>query len=120
MFISILLGRWREIALILVIAIASFYKMQSLKFEEKLVFKTEQYTIVADQLAKVNSEIEIFRKAAEDSAKESREAEIKRLAIIASMSNQINNMRKQEPPKDCQKAIDWAVQNKGDMSWPVK
>ena len=46
-----------------------------------------------------------------------REAEKKRSEIVAKMTQEINILRMQTPPKECSVAVEWAIENKSDLSW---
>ena len=120
MYLTFLLGKWREILIVLLGATAFYYNMQSHRYEDKLDLKTEQLTTCSESLKNALARIELIDTATAEADAAHRESEAKRLAIISALSNQVNNIRKQEPPKDCQKAVEWAIQNKGDLSWPAK
>lgn len=38
--------------------------------------------------------------------------------IMADLSKKINTLKLQQIPKDCTGAIDYAIKNKGDLTWP--
>jgi len=116
----ILLKFWREVLLtILLGAVWQLYGVNT-NLKDKLEFVTK----VAEEcnVDKINltKKIALIEESTRDLEKNHRDAEKKRLSIISTLTNQVNNIRIQEPPKDCQKAIEWAVQNKGDISWPSK
>lgn len=77
----------------------------------------QKITELTDRLTAQDAKVAGFESAALQSEKNRHDAELARLAIISTLTAQVNTLRKQQPPKDCQQAVDWAVTNKGDLSW---
>jgi septal ring factor EnvC (AmiA/AmiB activator) len=44
-------------------------------------------------------------------------AEAERNTIRAQLQKSLSKLRLQQPPQECKAAIDWAVENKGDLAW---
>ena len=64
-----------------------------------------------DKIAKYDEEYANF-------AKRLAESEKKRAETNKSLDKVINTVRIQPIPQKCEAAIDWAVKNKDDLSWP--
>lgn len=46
------------------------------------------------------------------------EADTQRIKILGDLSKNINSLRRQQIPKDCSSAVEFAIKNKEDLSWP--
>jgi chromosome segregation ATPase len=44
-------------------------------------------------------------------------SEAQRAAVRAELNRTLAKLRSQRPPVECKAAIDWAVENKGDLQW---
>jgi hypothetical protein len=108
---------WREVLITILLATCgTLYTYSSIKSDKLLQLTAELVTCNAlrtDAQAKLDV-IALANIAAENARAI---ADKKRQGIIATLTSQVNTLRKQEPPKECATAIDWAVTNKGDLSW---
>lgn len=43
-----------------------------------------------------------------------------RAAIQTQLNASLTKLRQQKPPSECKAAVDWAVENRGDLAWPSK
>ena len=72
------------------------------------------------EVTELKQKVATFEEAAKEADEQYKDAEKRRLEVIAKMAGQIGKIRDQTPPKECEKAVDWAIQNKGDLKWPQK
>ena len=56
-------------------------------------------------------------KEAEAQKEKIKQAEAERKILVEKIAKDINIIRMQPIPKDCQGAIDYAIKNKGDLKW---
>ncbi len=115
-----LITYWKEIALAIVLTmlIASGAVISS---------KSEQINLLQTSLAKceedkedLDAKVAVYEKAVLEAEKSFALSEQKRLEIVAILTEQVNNIRKQNVPKECKAAVQWAKDNKGDLSWSKK
>ena len=112
-----LLSYWREVLLaISLCACAVLYNVNS-TLSTRNEYLGEQVNTYKDEQKELKDKLAVFESAAKDQNDKYLEAEAKRLSVISTMNQQIGMLLKQTPPKDCQAAVDWAIQNKGDLSW---
>lgn len=78
--------------------------------ETSLVRAEEEKFILTNKLESVTRDKEILEK-------QRAEADQKRAALRAELDKLLARFRSQKPPVECKAAIDWAVQNKGDLNW---
>lgn len=115
-----LLSYWREVLLaISFCACVVLYNINS-TVSTRNEHLTQQVSDLRDEQKQLKDKLAVFESAAKDQNDKYLEAEAKRLAVISTMNQQIGMLLKQTPPKDCQAAVDWAIQNKDDLSWQRK
>ena len=49
-----------------------------------------------------------------------REAEVEREKVRGDLQAVLRKLRNQKPPIECKAAVEWAVENKGDLKWDGK
>jgi hypothetical protein len=112
-----LLKYWREVLLAISICgcvvLWNVYSTLNTRNE----YLGEQVASLTEERNELKNKISVYESAAKTQNDKYLEAEAKRINIINLMNSQISQLLKQTPPKDCQAAIDWAIQNKGDLTW---
>lgn len=112
-----LLKFWKEGIIVLLAGLLWFsYSKNSLLNEEVKMNKT-QYQEMKGKYEDAQHQLDIINQGLVESAAKLKASEEQRRKIISTLNTQIINLRNQAPPKDCQKAIDWAVQQKDDLKW---
>lgn len=115
-----LITYWKEIALAIVLTmlIASGTVIKS---------KSDQIDLLQISLDKceeakedLDAKVAVFEKAVVDAEKSYVLSEQKRLEIVSILTEQVNTLTKQNVPKECKAAVQWAKDNKGDLSWLKK
>lgn len=114
---KVVLSFWREALIALLLATCWFLHSDLEIKKEKLANTEQNLSQCKGDLKDVRGKLEVFEKASKDADEAHRQSEKKRLAIITELVGQVNTLRNQSPPKDCQQAIEWAIANKGDLSW---
>lgn len=59
-----------------------------------------------------------YQEAAKDLKENVETASRERKNIAILLSKEINKIKNQQIPKDCNKAIEYGIKNKGDLQWP--
>ena len=106
-----LLKFWREALIVLLCAGLWFFYS-----DDK--FNKQQVADLKPKLEACSAEKAIVDKAVEDSKVALEEANKKRVVIITKTAKAVDVIRQQEAPKECEKAITFAVEHKDDLSWP--
>lgn len=90
-----------------------------------LVYVVNDYTTLRERIKgkeeiiqQYKDKFDTLKKMSDDQQKRLDKAESERIKIMGKMSNDINILLKQQPPKECNEAIAWAIKNKGDIQWP--
>lgn len=115
-----LLSYWREVLLAISCCACVVLWNVNTTVSTRNEHLNEQVKSLTDERREMKDKIAVFETAAKDQNDKYLEAEAKRLTVISTMNAQIGQLLKQTPPKDCQTAVDWAIQNKGDLSWQRK
>ena len=96
------------VALILAAAWAHLYGDN--KTRTKLAEVTVRAQLAEAQLLQVTTSLQDFQSRLESS-------EEQRLKIQSGLKVTLDKLRNQVPPKTCEAAIRWSVENKGDLAW---
>ena len=109
---------WKEILIALLIgSTVMLWQMNSVK-AERIGIISESLDEKNKRLEKAEGKLDTIAKATESANIAYQSAEVKRLEVISKMASEINIIRLQQPPKDCQKAVEWSILRKDDLSWP--
>lgn len=115
--ITIILKFWREVAIaLLLIAVIGLAQNNALK-NDRIHFLKVSNENLNENLNESNAKLDTINKALLLADKNRIEADKKRAEIIAVMTKEINTLRLQTPPKECSVAVEWAIDNKSDLSW---
>lgn len=71
---------------------------------------TEQKRVLQEQLITVTGD----KKALD---KRLTEADLERQKVRADLNVTLKKLRAQKPPTECKAAVEWAIENKGDLAW---
>lgn len=72
---------------------------------------------LAKELLTAKSKISSYEIAVIKQAEALKKSERERAARVAQLNAQIDTLRNQKPPKECKEAIDWSIEQKGDLAW---
>ena len=109
---------WKEILLVVLTATVLFLNQDIKLKTEQIKTKNEKIVSLSEDLNIANKKVEIFETARNLADIKFKESEKKRVEIVRKMYEEINILRLQTPPEQCDKAIEWAVERKFDLSWP--
>jgi hypothetical protein len=112
-----LISYWKEILVIALIVLLVLLWNSFGIAVKKIEFLEEQTKTLKIDNDNMKLKITVFEEAAIQQDENHAKAEAERLAIIKSMSAQIGRLKDQTPPKECEKAVEWAIHNKGDLKW---
>lgn len=111
---------WRQIALTIIVATGVFIITSWYQGSAEIGRLKTQLNFAAEQNASLVSKVEAFEKA-EALAKENQQKSLKdREVIVTTLTKEINKLRTQVIPKDCQGAVDYGVKFKDDLKWPER
>lgn len=82
----------------------------NIKQAEVITQQRAQISALSKQLDDISTQ----RNTIEDAL---RRAETERNEIRSELAKTLTKLRTQKPPVDCKAAVDWAVENKGDLQW---
>jgi hypothetical protein len=109
---------WRQIALCIVVATGVFIITSWYQGSDEIGRLKTQLNFAAEQNSALQSKVEAFEKA-EQLAKDNQEKSLKdREVIVTVLTKEINKLRTQVIPKDCNGAVAYGVKFKDDLQWP--
>lgn len=109
---------WKEILLVCLTVVVLFLNQDIKSKVLQIEAKDEKISKLSENLIIANKKVEIFEAARNLADIKFKESEKQRAEIIRKMNNEINILRLQTPPEQCEKVIEWAVDRKIDLSWP--
>jgi hypothetical protein len=112
-----LLSFWKEGLIVLLLAAAWYFHSDDVFTHSKLDTLQLGYDTSQSDLKAARDKIVLFEKAADDGQKALKVSEQKRLTVISNLNNQIAALRKQEPPKECTAAVEWAITHSSELNW---
>jgi hypothetical protein len=77
-----------------------------------------QLNFAAEQNAHLQTKVEAFEKAEEVAKENVTRAGKDRELIVSTLTKEINKLRTQVIPKDCEGAVAYGIKYKDDMKWP--
>lgn len=111
---------WRQIALCIIIATGVFIVTSWYQGSAEIARLKTQLNFAAEQNEHLQSKVEAFEKA-EETAKENQQKSLKdREIIVTTLTKEINKIRTQVVPKDCNGAVNYGIQFKDDLKWPER
>lgn len=115
---SFIANYWKDIAVGILIAFAAFVFISWLNGSAEINRLKTQLTMAAQQNETLAAKVDAYEKA-ELLAKENQEKSLKdREVIVSILTKEINKLRTQVIPKDCQGALAYGIKYKDDMKWP--
>ena len=111
---------WRQIALCIIVATGIFIITSWHQGSAEIARLKTQLNFAAEQNSHLQTKVEAFEKA-ELLAKENQQKSLKdREVIVTTLTKEINKLRSQVIPKDCNGAVNYGIQFKDDMKWPER
>ena len=113
-------GYWKEIAVGILIGFAVFVVTSWWTGTAEISRLKTQLNFAAVQNEALQEKITAYEQA-EDEAKKSIAVVLEnRKEIITTLTKEINKLRTQTIPKDCQGAVNYGIKYKDDMKWPER
>jgi hypothetical protein len=78
----------------------------------------QQLSIYSQQNEQLQTQVSAYEKQSEIIKAKVAEASHERDKMVIVLSKEINKIRNQPIPKECDKAIAYGIQYKGDLQWP--
>lgn len=121
---TFLLANWKAVLIAVLLSIIAYGVIDYLGQRQQIDGLTKQLKNRDDRILELvkddkekTSKLKAYEQAAIDLRKSHQEAQNRRLQVINSLSKQISTIRNQPVPKDCQKAIEFAIEHKDDLKW---
>ena len=109
---------WRQISLCIVVATGVFIVTSWYQGSAEIAKLKTQLNFAAEQNDNLQNQVAAYEKA-EELAKENQQKSLKdREVIVTTLTKEINKLRSQVIPKDCNGAVNYGIQFKDDMKWP--
>lgn len=117
--LSTLLGNyWKELAVGILISFAVFVVTSWWSGTAEISKLKTQLNFAAVQNEALQEKVAAFETAQEES-KKTQEISLKnREIIVTTLTKEINKIRAQVIPKDCNGAVNYGIQYKDDLKWP--
>jgi uncharacterized protein YfkK (UPF0435 family) len=109
---------WKEGLIALLAGLLWFAHTQNNLLTEEVKMNKAQYQEYKGKYEDVQQKLDIINQSIIEQQARFKSSEAERLKIIATLNTQVTSLRKQQVPKECQAAVDYAVTNKGDLGWP--
>lgn len=111
---------WREIAIGLIIAITAFITISWWHQGAEINRLKTQLTMAEQVNDTLKEKVSSFEKAEEQAKVTIANADKNRQEIIKTFQVEINKIRTQAIPKDCNGAVNYGIQFKDDLQWPKR
>lgn len=118
MALKVLLSYWKEIAIGIIISILAFISISWWNQGAEINRLKTQLTMAAQVNDTLKEKVNAFEKAEEQSKVTIANADKNRQEIIKTVQLEINKIRTQVIPKDCNGAVNYGIQYKDDLKWP--
>ena len=118
MALKVLLTYWREIAIGIIISILCFISISWWNQGAEINRLKTQLTMAAQVNDTLKEKVHAFEKAEEQAKVTIANADKNRQEIIKTVQLEINKIRTQVIPKDCNGAVNYGIQYKDDLKWP--
>lgn len=113
-------GYWKEIAVGILIGFAVFVVTSWWYGTAEISRLKTQLNFAAIQNEALQEKVTAYEKAEVDAKKAQDEVLKNREIIVTTLTKEINKIRTQVIPKDCQGAVNYGIQYKDDLKWPEK
>jgi sensor domain CHASE-containing protein len=124
-WLTLLKDNWKTVlvGLLLVIIVAlhldvKLKEQQIGHLNETITSQSLQISNDKAAITELNGQIKAIHDATAAQIAQAQTAETQRMAIVASIASQVKGIQSAPIPKDCPNAIDWAIQHRGDLTWP--
>ena len=117
-FLKFIVDHWKDIAIAIVLGflvyvVFSWWGGEAEIARLNLVVKTQ-----AQQIDTLSDQVAAYQKSSEELKAKAATASKERAEIANMLSKEINIIKNRPMPKECDKAIQYGIQYKGDLSWP--
>lgn len=115
---SFIANYWRDIAIGIIVAALGFITISWWSQAVEIGRLKTQLTMAAQQNETLQEKISAFEQAEAQANTAIAIADKNRQEIIKSVQVEINKIRTQVVPKDCNGAVNYGIQFKDDLKWP--
>lgn len=108
---------WREALIAAGFVITGLMVTNYFHMRDELAICDTKYEQLEAEKKQLQTMLDNLGKEAEAQKEKIKEAEAERKILIQKIAKDINNLRNQPIPKDCNGAVEFAIKNKGDLKW---
>lgn len=109
---------WRDIAIGIIVAALGFITVSWWGQAVEIGRLKTQLTMAAQQNETLQTKVSAYEQAEETAKENIAKADKNRQEIINVLTKEINKVRNQPIPKDCNGAVAYGIKFKDDMKWP--
>lgn len=108
---------WREVLIAGGFVITGLFVTNYFHMRDELAICDTKYEQQEVEKKQLQTQLDDLNKQADEQKEKIKQAEAERQVIVEKIAKDINTIKLQTIPKDCQGAIDFAIKNKGDLKW---
>lgn len=112
---------WRGVGVVLVLCLAGYAWVQTKRvgvLSEQVEHQTERLKDTSARLNEAEQKLTVVQTEAQKQEQRLRDAEKKRQVVVQRVTEKVEVVRTQPVPQECTAALEFAVTNRGDLSWP--
>ena len=109
---------WKEVAIGIVCGTLFYISVDWWKQEAEIRGLRSKLALITHEASELNDKVNAYKKAEIDLQAAIDASDKNRQKIIAVFQKEINSIRTQPIPKDCEGAINYGIKMKGDLQWP--
>ena len=117
-FIALVVKYWKDAIIAVIFVLCGLVVADAIIVNTELTRARVIITQLQTEKVALTGQLDILADLEAKQTKKLDDAEDQRKMVMDDLSKKINSIRIQPIPKDCQGAVDYAVKNKGDLSWP--
>jgi membrane-associated HD superfamily phosphohydrolase len=117
-FIRFMSDYWKEVAIGIVCGTLFYISASWWKQEAEIRGLRDQLGLMVNENAELHDKVNAYKKAETDLQAAIEASDRNRQKIISVFQKEINSIRTQNIPKDCEGAINYGIKMKGDLQWP--
>lgn len=109
---------WKEVAIGIVCGTLFYISASWWKQEAEIRGLRDQIAMFVNENSELHDKVNAYKKAEINLQAAIEASDKNRQKIIAVFQKEINSIRTQPIPKDCEGAVNYGIKMKGDLQWP--
>lgn len=109
------------VGVVLLLSLSGYAWVQTKRVEvlsDKVAAQTDQLKDTSAKLSEAKQKLSVVEEEAQKQQARLRQAEQKRQVVVQKVTEKVVELRQQKVPQECAKAIEFAIDRKGDLDWP--